>query len=94
MEMPTIQVYYPPSKHNAIYVTFGPLHVYFSYHTPVAFTVNYGRCIVRKNIWGTTTAKHLNHIDGGSKDAKRKRVSGPEFERLFKEHTEPLNTED
>tara|TARA_R100000008_G_C3556847_1_gene153725 strand:+ start:895 stop:1170 length:276 start_codon:yes stop_codon:yes gene_type:complete len=34
---------------------------YFSYDTLVAFTGNDG-LVIRKNVWGTTTGKHLNWI--------------------------------
>ena len=58
--------------------------LYFSYSTLVAFRgyVNekqYG-LFVCKNIWGTTTGKHLNFIDGG---AKTSRLDSDTFEKLY-----------
>jgi hypothetical protein len=40
---------------------------YYSYKTLVAFRDRHG-LIVRENVWGRTTGKHLNWIDGGAKD--------------------------
>lgn len=63
-------------------VTVGPLTVWFSYQTPVAFQLDGQRQVVRKNDWSTTTGKHLNWIDGGN---KKGRISGEEFERQFRD---------
>lgn len=72
---------------NAHTVFLGDIALYFSYDTPIGVeeyregTVR--RQIVRKNEWGPTTGKHLNRIDGGSEEAKARRVSSEEFtERL------------
>ena len=50
------------------------IEYYFSYKTLVAFNHKSlwgnGGLVIRKNIWGTTTGKHLNWID----DDKSKRV--------------------
>ena len=51
----------------------------FSYKTPIAFAHG-GRVVVRQNDWSTTTGKHLNHIDGGSVEAKKARLSSSDFE--------------
>lgn len=45
----------------------------FSYSTCVGFYGPRGR-IMRQNDWGPTTGKHLNHWDGGDKQAKAQRV--------------------
>jgi hypothetical protein len=42
----------------------GLFTVYYSYATPVAFSVN-GATIVSENVWSRTTGKHLTQIDGG-----------------------------
>lgn len=55
--------------------------LWFSYKTLVAFAVNDMR-VVRENDWGTTTGKHLNHIDGG---CKANRVKSAEFQEKYKE---------
>lgn len=63
----------------------GNLVIYFSYETPVAvYLRNSGvPMMVRQNDWGTTTGKHLNEIDGGSKEAKKERVSEERFESYY-----------
>lgn len=49
---------------------------YFSYETLVAVeTKDYDRYVC-ENIWGSTTGRHLNYIDGG---AKNKRLSRQDF---------------
>jgi len=56
---------------------------YYSYDTLVAVRAN-GRLMVRENYWGPTTGKHLNWIDGGSKEAKAKRLNEADFEQAIK----------
>jgi hypothetical protein len=55
---------------------------WFSYKTLVAFQKRFGQRYVHKNIWGTTTGKHLNWIDGGD---KKNRLDSDEFRQKFKE---------
>ena len=72
------------AQNNAKVVTVAGVDFYFSYETLVA--VGTGKeVIVRKNIWGTTTGKHLNMIDGGSKEAKKDRLDEDEFKNAFEE---------
>jgi len=69
---------------HALCFSVGDLDVYFSYQTPVAFrgpSTNY-RIVVRENVWGPTTGRHLNAIDDGD---KKSRVGGREFEKLLAE---------
>ena len=40
---------------------------WFSYKTLVAFKYLGEEIVVHENIWGATTGKHLNWIDGGNK---------------------------
>ena len=49
-------------------VQVGPVQVYFSYTTPVAFKVGSEPVVVRRNEWGPTTGSHLNAIDRGDRD--------------------------
>lgn len=56
--------------------------VYYSYRTPVAFKTH-GHVVVRENDWGPTTGKHLNAIDGGSREARKKRVPREAFELML-----------
>ena len=55
----------------------GALTVYFSYDTPVAFDSPRTGQVVRHNVWGPTTGKHLNWIDNGN---KQNRISSDEFQ--------------
>ena len=48
---------------------------YFSYKTLVAFDHKSTGLVIRENIWGNTTGKHLNWID----DDKSKRVNENTF---------------
>jgi hypothetical protein len=67
---------------NSLRVDVGPLAIWFSYTTPVAFQLDGRMRVVRQNQWGPTTGKHLNWIDGGS---HKERVSSDEFEQRFNE---------
>jgi hypothetical protein len=58
--------------------------VWFSYETAIALrSGKTGTTIVRENVWGTTTGKHLATIDGGDKQAKEQRVTGEQFEEIL-----------
>lgn len=57
---------------------------YFSYKTLVAFTHN-GTLYTHQNDWNTTTGKHLNWIDGGSNEAKSRRLNDKEFNIKYNE---------
>ena len=71
-------------KPNFTKINIGMITVWFSYDTPIAFRAS-GERVVRENIWSTTTGKHLNAIDGGSREAKANRVSSDEFNRALDE---------
>jgi len=60
---------------NTIAVIIGDLTIFFSYGTIISFSIK-GELTVRKNEWGSTTGKHLNWIDGGTKES---RIDGVEF---------------
>ena len=101
MELPTIRTYGEYASGNygahALRVEVGPIVVWYSYETPVAFHVGFGAeghyRVVHENDWSTTTGKHLNWIDGGAPSAKKARVSGADFERLWNEQVAPLLAE-
>ena len=59
------------NKLTTVYI--GDKKVFFSYETPVAFW-NGHRLLVSQNEWSRTTGRHLNAIDGGSKEAKENRI--------------------
>ena len=68
-------------------VDIGPLVVWYSYATMVAFQVDGQDKVVSENRWGVTTGKHLNAIDR----EKSKRVNQKEFEKKWFEVNEALN---
>lgn len=76
-------------RRNLTHVDVGQgLELWYSYRTVVAFrhVDRYGaRVVVRENDWGPTTGRHLNEIDGGSKDARSLRIAAAEFERRLLE---------
>lgn len=83
--MVSLSSYYgnsPTSENNAKYVKFNGITLYFSYETLVAVEAN-GKTVVIKNYWGPTTGKHLNAIDGGSKEAKEARFDNDDFNNLI-----------
>jgi hypothetical protein len=61
------------------------LRVYFSYSTPVAFYHPRTGLVVSENVYGTTTGKHINWIDGGEKEAKAKRKPANVFALMLDE---------
>lgn len=52
---------------------------YYSYRTLVAVKRPGEPIIVHRNDWGPTTGKHLNWIDGGTPEAKRRRLNCEAF---------------
>jgi len=99
-QLPSISSYGQYSSDNygahTLRVDIGPLTVWFSYKTPVAFQVDGKPRVVRKNDWAATTGKHLNWIDGGKDNpqAKKRRVDSETFDNLWVQHVEPLFKED
>lgn len=69
-DLPAISNYgeYSSSNYGAhtLRLDIGRLVLWFSYHTVVAFRFE-GHRYVSQNVWGATTGKHLNWIDGGDK---------------------------
>lgn len=91
MQLPKINTYCEYSSANygahCLCVEVGSVTVWFSYKTPVAFQVRGFPRVIHENVWGPTTGKHLNAIDGGGD--KKSRVSAEEFERLWATQIEP-----
>ena len=88
-ELPSFRNYgkYSSSNHGAHSLVFETpkLDIYFSYKTPIAFAAGKTGLVVRENDWSTMTGKHLNWIDGGSKEARKARIPGAEFEKQLAE---------
>lgn len=78
MQEPTI--FHPTGRANFVAVTVGPLELWFSYQTIIAFRdarqAQRGARVIR-NYWSTTTGGHLNHIDNGNKAT---RLDASDFE--------------
>ena len=68
---------------NLTEVSINECDFYFSYSTCVAVRCSLG-LVVSQNVWSTTTGKHLNKIDGGSKDAKAQRRPHDVFEAILR----------
>ncbi len=89
--LPTISNYgqYASGNYGAhtLRVQVGPIALWFSYQTVVAFRAPGYPQVVHDNVWGPTTGKHLNWIDGGD---YKNRVSSEDFQRLYDERVAPL----
>ena len=48
---------------SSLQIDFGPLTIWFSYQTPVAFQLEGQPLQITQNRWAQTTGKHLNAID-------------------------------
>lgn len=84
--MTTVRSYYN-DRANAMQVRTNGITYWFSYQTCVAFQDGDGLRVVR-NEWGPTTGKHLNLIDGGSREAVKARMDLRKFnEELAKAET-------
>ena len=64
---------------NFANVTVGKLELAFSYKTVIGFASG-ARWVISENLWGPTTGKHLNAIDGGK---PKDRLSGSDFENAL-----------
>lgn len=69
---------------NFTQVKIGDLTVYYSYSVPIAFQAPNSAVVARANEWSVTTGGHLSKADGGTKEAKKRRLPGPEWEKRFK----------
>lgn len=72
-------------------VDVGPITLYFSYETCVAFHVDGGVLTISENVWSSTTGRHLSELDGGDKAG---RISYEEFERKLAEVVARIKVED
>ena len=79
---------------NAHMVHIGPLSLWFSYQTCVAFRGRDGYTWVRENSWGPTTGRHLNEIYRGGRDDNSTRLGGVEFEKRLAQAIEDSFTEE
>lgn len=74
LTMPKISSYGQYSSDNygahTMLVEVGPLDLYYSYQTLIAFRSPETGLVVHENDWGPTTGKHLKWIDNGCKAAR------------------------
>jgi hypothetical protein len=89
LEIPYIS-HYAGDKADAHEVQLGPITIWFSYRTPIAYQTRAGRVVRRENDWGAVTGRHLNIIDGGG-PARRGRLPGEYFESLLSECLKKLD---
>lgn len=62
-----VTIDHPTGQPNFTEVRLGPVDLFFSYSTIVAFRApGFGR-VVSESVWSQTTGKHLNVIDGGNR---------------------------
>lgn len=64
----------------------GPVRVWYSYQTPIAFQVAGRPIVVSENVWSVTTGRHLNEICPD----KSGRVPHDEFERHWMAEAAPV----
>jgi hypothetical protein len=79
-----MQKHYLRTTKNLYSCTDNGVTVYYSYVTPVAIRDPFGVLHVSQNGWSVTTGRHLTWIDGGSPEAKKKRLNGEDFVKLMK----------
>lgn len=48
---------------NFLCMEIGPITLWYSYSTLIAFQVNSNDKVVHENVWSNTTGRHLNRID-------------------------------
>lgn len=64
MSYPIVQGSYSGSNNsNTIYLDIGPVRIWYSYRTPIAFQSPIRGFVMRKNDWSNTTGKHMNMIE-------------------------------
>ena len=61
---------------HCLYFELGPIRLYYSYKTVVAFYTTHSGLVISENLWGSTTGKHLNWIN----EDKSNRIPRKEFE--------------
>lgn len=72
-------------NNNLTEVQIGDIRIWFSYETPVAFSIGWATPVVSENVWSNTTGRHLASIDGGGKPAAKTRVPFSTFELMLKQ---------
>ena len=91
--LPMIQSYGEHADFRCVRVQLGPITMWYSYATLVAFKVDGQPRVVTKNRWSNTTGRHLNAIDGGKRvTGGHTRVDSETFEKLWNQQVVPVLT--
>lgn len=70
---------HPTDRANFAIVTIGYVRVAFSYVTPIGVNLGNGKgWVIRENVWGPTTGKHMNFLD-----PVKDRISGERFREIL-----------
>jgi hypothetical protein len=77
-----MQKHYLRSTKNLYSCTSNGVTVYYSYVTPVAIRDGFGCLHVSQNVWSVSTGRHLTWIDGGTPQAKKRRLAFSDFTKL------------
>jgi len=84
MSIPTID--HPTDRPNFTRIEIEGRTLWYSYRTLIAFNAYNGSGpVVRENVWGPTTGKHLNYVDGGDTEAKAARLNTEAFQQAVTE---------
>jgi hypothetical protein len=78
-----MQKHYLRSTKNLYSCVDNGVTVYYSYVTPVAILDPFNVLHVSQNLWSVTTGRHLTWIDGGTPEAKKRRLNGADFKKLM-----------
>ena len=76
---PVLESYGDPDDYRTMRLQMGPLTIWYSYTTIVAFEISGFDRVTRKNDWSRTTGKHLNLIE----ERKASRVDRDTFTKLW-----------
>jgi len=69
MFIPEFYPYTSSGINSLAFKMFPKITLYYSYETVIGLRVG-GVLITRENIWGATTGRHLNFLDGGDKASR------------------------
>lgn len=73
-----IPIFLDKSGANAVSITIGPIDLYFSYKTVIAFRAPGFGLVISANRWSSTTGRHLNEI---CRKEDKTRLSQGDFEK-------------
>jgi hypothetical protein len=78
-----LESYTPRPNANAMRLTTSDLSVWFSYSTPIAFFHPDCGIVVRENVWGPTTGKHIGIVERSFGVDRSSRVESSRFVELM-----------